>query len=126
VTAVIQEADNVLKNILLRTKKICLNRSANCKTLPFDISSALPPGALDVLGNTLKILQSLETTIFRTLRNSLIVGVMLVVCFRFGFGLTLKLLKYLLTPWRRTVVTLVGFSCLVIPFLISIVTVILL
>ncbi|KAH8691846.1 hypothetical protein BGW36DRAFT_464490 [Talaromyces proteolyticus] len=122
-TTVIQGANSALRNISLGTRKICLNGSPNCKALPFDISSALPPGASDVLGDTLKMFQSLETTIFGTLRNSLIAGVTLVVCFSIGFGLTLWLLRCLFTPWRRAAITLVGFSCLVIPPLVSMVTV---
>lgn len=122
VTAVAQSAGK-LENISLGTRKICLNGASDCKTLPFDIASALPSGASDLLGGALGEVQSLESTIFGTLRNSLIAGVTLVVCFGIGYGFTSRLPKPLSTSWRRAAVTLVGFVCLVIPFLVSTVTV---
>jgi hypothetical protein len=87
------------------------------------MSSLFAEPVINILGDSLQSLQTVESilvsAILGTIRRSLIAGVALVII----FGAILVWQKNLTPPWKRTAILCVGIVGLLIPFLISTVTV---
>lgn len=115
-------AATVPKNMSLGLEKLCLgweNETRNCYLLPLNISSMIPTALDDILGDPVQQLQEIEdslvTTILKTVRRSLMAGIVLLL----GFSLILLFWEFPNELWRRAIMTPLGIACLIVPLLIS-------
>ncbi|EED22515.1 conserved hypothetical protein [Talaromyces stipitatus ATCC 10500] len=123
-TAVQSDLSTVVpENMSIGLGKVCFgwenNSTQDCRGLPFNISSVVPSTLSGILSAPLQQLQEVEnkvvSAILETVRRSLIVGIVLLLM----FFLLLLFWEFPNDLWRRAVMTPLGFTCLVVPFLIS-------
>jgi hypothetical protein len=115
-------AATVPKNMSLGLEKLCLgweNETINCYLLPLNLSSMIPGTLDDILGDPVQQLQEIEdslvTTILKTVRRSLMAGIVLLL----AFSLILLFWEFPNELWRRAIMAPLGITCLMVPFLIS-------
>ena len=112
----------VPRNMTLGLQKACFgwkNETLACYSQPLNISLIVPRVLLDVLSKPIRQLQAIESTvvspILETVRRSLVAGIVLLLL----FSLVMLFWEFPNQLWKRAIMTPLGLTCLILPFLIS-------
>lgn len=103
-------------NLSVGLTKVCFgwrNGTLECYGQPMDVSSVLTGSVFDIVVHIFE--QTVTGPLLRTVRNFLIIGVVLFPV----FSALLLLLRISSDSWRRACVVLSGLLCLLVPFSIS-------